>query len=97
MFIAATNTVTIHAAPGQVEAVGLMLREMIGSLRDSSGCLSYSAVQSHCNSNLWIVTGHWLTPSDMENHFHNPAQEKYAALLNCESVRSIEFNCQLLA
>lgn len=97
MFIAASNTVTIHAAPGQVDAVGVMLHDMIGSLRDSSGCLSYTAVQSHCNSNLWIVTGHWLTQSDMESHFHHPVQEKYAVLLSCESVRSIEFNCQLFA
>lgn len=97
MFIAATNTITIHSAPGQVNAVGVLLLEMICSLRDSSGCLAYTAVQSHYKPNLWIVTGHWLTQLDMERHFHNPAQEKYAELLSCESVRSIEFNCQLFA
>jgi quinol monooxygenase YgiN len=96
MLIAATNTVTIRAVPGQAEAVGVLLHEMIDSLRNSLGCLSYAAVQSHCEPTFWIVTGHWLTQSDMENHFHSPVQEKYACFLNCGSVRSIEFNSQLI-
>lgn len=97
MFIAATNTVTVHAAPGQAGAVGALLRSMIAALRDSSGCLAYTAVESHCTSDLWIVTGYWSTQSDMDNHFHNPAQEKYADLLNGKAVQSIEFNCRLFA
>ena len=97
MFIVATNTVTIRAVPGRADAVGVLLREMLCALRECSGCLSYAAVQSHCEPNLWIVTGHWLTQPDMENHFHSPVQEQYAYLLNCESVRSIEFNSHLFA
>lgn len=97
MLIAATNTVIIHAAPRQTVAVGVMLNNIICALRNCPGCLAYTAIKSHCEPNLWIVTGHWLSRLDMDDHFHNPAQEKYANLLSCKSVRSIEFNCRLFA
>lgn len=97
MFISAINTVIIHAVPHQAVAVGAMLSDIIYALQNSPGCLAYTAIKSHCKPDLWIVTGHWLSQLDMDDHFHNPAQEKYADLLNCKFVRSIEFNCQLVA
>jgi quinol monooxygenase YgiN len=97
MIIAATNTVTIHTAPDQAFTVGAILNEMIYALRKSQGCIAYTAIKSHCEPSLWIITGHWLTQIDMENHFHDPAQEKYADLLSCRYIRSIEFGCRLNA
>ncbi|MFJ7795690.1 putative quinol monooxygenase [Pseudomonas sp. NPDC096950] len=97
MNIAATNTVTIHVIPGQYEVVGTLLQTMVDTLRKSTGCLSYAALQSHFEPGLWIVTAHWDSPHDMETHFHNAAQEKYAELLNCTLIRSIEFHSQSIA
>ncbi len=97
MFISATNTVTIQAVPGHAEAVGVLLRGVVGVLHKAKGCLSYVAVQNHHDCNLWIVMGHWATPLDMEEHFHSRAHDVYSALLNCKFVRSIEFNSLLIA
>lgn len=96
MIIAATNTITIHAIPGKSEVIGALLNDMIFDLRDTAGCLSYAAVQSHSKPDLWLITAHWCTSQAMETHFHSPAQETYAQLMNLNVVRSIEFHCQSL-
>lgn len=93
MIIAATNTVTVHAMPGENHVVGALLNDMISDLQETSGCLSYSAVRSHSQPNLWLVTAHWGTSQAMETHFLSPAQEKYGELMGLRVVRSLEFNC----
>jgi len=94
MFIAATNTVTIYALPGHANVVSPLLFEIAETLRDIAGCISYTAVQSHYDPDLWIVTGHWKTQSQMTEHFNSSAHDKYAELLNSKAIRSLEFNCQ---
>jgi quinol monooxygenase YgiN len=97
MIIAATNTITIHAIPGTSDAVGALLNDMIFDLRETKGCLSYTAVQSHSKPDLWLVTAHWCTSQAMEIHFRSPAQEKYAELMGLKVVRSLEFNSHYLS
>ncbi|WP_426619436.1 antibiotic biosynthesis monooxygenase family protein [Pseudomonas rustica] len=96
MVIAASNTITIHAMPGKSDVVGAWLENIVSSLQETSGCLSYSAVQSHSEPDLWLVTAHWCTSQAMESHFRSPAQEKYSELMGLKVVRSLEFNCHSL-
>jgi len=92
MFIEAINTVQVHATSGRSDIVGAQLANMVETLRDTPGCLSYAITRSHLNVDVWIVSGHWESKEAMEVHFNHPALNDFTDLLACNVVRRIDFN-----
>jgi quinol monooxygenase YgiN len=85
----AINVIEVFAVSGQANGLKIPISSLVDSLRETSGCLSYTAVQSAANQDLWIITGHWESTAAMESHYQHPVLTRFAQLLGCHSVNTI--------
>ena len=85
----AINVIEVFAVSGQANGLKIPISSLVDSLRETSGCLSYTAVQSAANQDLWIITGHWESTAAMESHYQHPVLTRFAQLLDCHSVNTI--------
>ncbi|WP_175500161.1 antibiotic biosynthesis monooxygenase family protein [Pseudomonas sp. NFACC02] len=85
----AISIIEVYAVQGSSESLEGPLSSLVDTLRKNPGCVSYSAVRSHSQPNLWIVTGLWESGPTMEEHFSHPALCDVMKLLSWDAVSKI--------
>lgn len=85
----AISIIEVYAVQGSSESLEGPLSSLVDTLGKTPGCVSYSAVRSHSQPNLWIVTGLWESGQTMEEHFSHPALCDVMKLLSWDAVSKI--------
>jgi NADP-dependent 3-hydroxy acid dehydrogenase YdfG/quinol monooxygenase YgiN len=63
-----TNLALFRAKPGQAEALGVALTDLVEPSRREAGCVSYDLHQSFDDVNSWFVYENWRSPEDLDTH-----------------------------
>jgi quinol monooxygenase YgiN len=61
-----------HARPGQEDAVGAAMSEVIPHTRAESGCLNIHAFRSVRDPQLFYIHSHWINEAAFEIHAELP-------------------------
>lgn len=68
-----------HAREGQEEALGQVLREQVGPVRDEPGCLAIDAYHSTRDLRLFYIHSRWTDEAAFEVHAALPRTEAFVA------------------
>ncbi|MFJ3483857.1 antibiotic biosynthesis monooxygenase [Pseudomonas sp. NPDC090202] len=71
MLVRAINTVEIRVPAGVDIHLKMHLGYFAARLGELPGCLAYTVARSRCDSNVWIMSGHWSAQEHMKSHFSN--------------------------
>ncbi|WIW90316.1 putative quinol monooxygenase (plasmid) [Sphingobium sp. V4] len=74
-----TNLAQMRAKPGQSEALGAALQNLVAPSRDEPGCIIYQVHQSTEDPTLWMVYEVWRSVDDLAHHFTLPHMQAFVA------------------
>lgn len=84
--IEAISIIEVYAVRGLANRLEAPLSVLVSNLRNAAGSISYHAVQSPANSDLWVLTAQWESKKAMEDHYDHPALGGVMKLLGCDTV-----------
>ncbi|EJZ58822.1 MULTISPECIES: antibiotic biosynthesis monooxygenase family protein [Pseudomonas] len=85
----AVNVIEVLAVSGQSQDLRAPIDRLLQTLGEVPGCLSYQAVRSLADADLWIITGYWESTAAMRAHFAHPALNDLERLLDCRAVKRV--------
>ncbi|MFJ3485002.1 antibiotic biosynthesis monooxygenase family protein [Pseudomonas sp. NPDC090202] len=84
--IEAISIIEVYTVRGLANRLEAPLSALVSHLQNTAGSISYHAVQSPANSDLWVLTGQWESKKAMEDHYDHPALSGVMTLLGCNTV-----------
>ena len=66
-----------HARPGDESAVEEALRDVVGTSREESGCLSIHAFRSTCDPRLFYIHSCWVNEAAIDHHAGLPHATRF--------------------
>lgn len=82
----------VRARAGCSAQLGARLSALIAPSRQAPGCLHFALQQSHCDADLWVVSGRWFNQQKMDAYFNSPAMAIFAELVRDLVVSRLDFH-----
>ncbi|KPZ14095.1 antibiotic biosynthesis monooxygenase [Pseudomonas syringae group genomosp. 3] len=94
MHINAVSTLEIRTMEETDERFEWRLRGYSARFAQAEGCIGFSVVKGENEPCLWILTGCWVTPSDMKNHFDSTSMKELIDFLveKCTNLKFASFS-----
>lgn len=88
----AVSRIKVYESKRSAPELEERLQTIAGSLKARPGCLAYDVEQSDLEKGLWIVTGQWNSYEAMEDHYEDPALDRFSELVLTNAVSRLDFS-----
>jgi quinol monooxygenase YgiN len=87
-----SHSAFVRARQGCSMELGARLGELLEPSRRAPGCMHFALQHSHCDEDLWLVSGFWSSQKAMDDYFASPTMQVFSDVVQAFLVSSLDLH-----